>query len=75
MPYVSGAFVERDHSETPYPDRAHRLLALFRLYGAIEHFFPYKDLLDRPWAETLAEMIPRFAGARDATRLTRVRLR
>ena len=67
VPYVTGAFVERDFSESPYPDRAHRLLALFRLYGAIEYFFPYKDLMDRPWAETLAEMIPRFAQARDAT--------
>ncbi len=67
VPYVPGAFVERDESETAYPDREHRLLALFRLYGAIEYFFAYKELMDQPWSRTLAEMIPRFAGARDAT--------
>jgi C-terminal processing protease CtpA/Prc len=67
VPYEPGAFVERDESETTYPDREHRLLALFRLYGAIEYFFPYKDLMDRPWKEMLAALIPRFAEARDAT--------
>jgi C-terminal processing protease CtpA/Prc len=67
VPYVAGAFVERDYSETPYPDRPHRLLALFRLYNAIEYFFPYKELMDRPWRETLAEFVPRLRDARDAT--------
>lgn len=66
-PFAYGAFVENDYSETPYPDRPHRLLALFRLYNAIEYFFPYKDLMDRPWRETLAEFIPRMRDARDAT--------
>lgn len=65
--FTYGAFVENDYSETPYPDRPHRLLALFRLYNAIEYFFPYKDLMDRPWRETLAEFIPRMRDARDAT--------
>jgi C-terminal processing protease CtpA/Prc len=64
---VAGAFVERDYSETPYPDRPHRLLALFRLYNVIEYFYPYKELMDRPWRETLAEFIPRMREARDAT--------
>jgi C-terminal processing protease CtpA/Prc len=66
-PFAYGAFVEDDYSETPYPDRPHRLLALFRLYNAIEYFFPYKELMDRPWRETLAEFIPRMRDARDAT--------
>lgn len=66
-PFAYGAFVENDYSETPYPDRAQRLLALFRLYNAIEYFFPYKDLMDRPWRETLTEFIPRMRDARDAT--------
>ncbi len=65
--FAYGSFVENDYSETPYPDRAHRLLALFRLYNVIEYFFPYKDLMDRPWGETLAEFIPRMRDARDAT--------
>lgn len=66
-PFVAGAFVERDYSETPYPDQPHRLLALFRLYNVIEYFYPYKALMDRPWRETLEEFIPRMRGARDAT--------
>jgi C-terminal processing protease CtpA/Prc len=66
-PYVAGAFVERDYSETPYPDRPHRLLALFRLYNVIEYFYPYKELMDRPWRDTLAEFTSRMADAEDAT--------
>jgi C-terminal processing protease CtpA/Prc len=67
LPFVAGALVEKDYSETPYPDRAHRLLALFRLFNVVEYFFPYRDLMDRPWRETLAEFVPRMADARDAT--------
>jgi len=66
-PFEYAAFVERDYSETPYPDPPHRLLALFRLYNAIEYFFPYKDLMDHPWRDTLVEFIPRMRGTRDAT--------
>jgi len=61
------SFVEDDSSETPFPDGPHRLLALFRLYNVIEYFFPYKDLMDRPWRDTLVEFIPRMRDARDAT--------
>jgi hypothetical protein len=42
-------------------------LALFRLYNVIEYFYPYKELMDRPWREALAEFIPRMRDARDAT--------
>jgi hypothetical protein len=66
-PFAASAFVERDYSEPAYPDRPHRLLALFRLYNVIEHFFPYTELMDRPWRETLAEFVPRMQDARDAT--------
>lgn len=67
LPFAYSSFVENDYSEAPYPDPPHRLLALFRLYNAIEYFFPYKELMDRPWRETLAEFIPRMREARDAT--------
>jgi C-terminal processing protease CtpA/Prc len=65
--YQASAFVERDYSDTPYPDGPHRLLALFRLHAAIEHFFPYKELMDRPWGATLGDFIPRMSAARDET--------
>jgi C-terminal processing protease CtpA/Prc len=67
VPLAAGAFLERDFSETPYPDAPHRLLALFRLYAVVQHFFPYAPLMDRPWDETLAEFVPRLRAARDAT--------
>ncbi len=66
-PFEYAAFVENDYSETPYPDRPHRLLALFRLYNVIEYFFPYRDLMDHPWRDALVEFIPRMRDARDAT--------
>lgn len=66
-PLARAAFVERDSSETPFPDRNHRLLALFRLYAVVGSFFPYRDLMDRPWNETLVEFIPRLRDARDQT--------
>ncbi len=66
-PFEYAAFVERAYSETPYPDPPYRLLALFRLYNAIEYFFPYKDLMDHPWRDTLVDFIPRMRDARDAT--------
>jgi C-terminal processing protease CtpA/Prc len=65
--YRYDAFLEKDYSESPYPDREHRLLALFRLFAVIEHFYPYRNLMDRPWAETFVAFIPRMSAARDAT--------
>ena len=67
VPFRSSAFIEDDYSATPYPDRAHRMLALFRLWNVIEYFYPYKGLLDRPWSDTLADFLPRLRDARDAT--------
>lgn len=66
-PFAYTAFVENDYSEKAYPDWPYRLLALFRLYNAIEYFFPYRDLMDRPWRDTLVEFIPRMRDAGDAT--------
>jgi C-terminal processing protease CtpA/Prc len=49
-----------------YPDREHRLLALFRLWNVIHYFYPYQHLMDRPWDGALGEFLPRFERARDA---------
>jgi hypothetical protein len=49
-----------------FPSFEYRLLALFRYWNTIEHFFPYKHLLDRPWAGVLPRYIPRLAANRDA---------
>ena len=45
----------------PFPSEEYRLLALFRYWNVINYFFPYKQLIDRPWSTVLTDFIPRFA--------------
>lgn len=42
-----------------------RLLALFRYWNIIHYFYPYKNVIGRPWDSTLTEFIPRLAAAQD----------
>jgi C-terminal processing protease CtpA/Prc len=57
---------EKRYEDTAYPDREHRLLALFRLWNVIHYFYPYKHLMDQDWDQVLTRFIPRFEAARDA---------
>jgi hypothetical protein len=57
---------EDAYAATPFPDFEHRLLALFRFWNTIEHFYPYRHLIDKPWAGVLPRYVPRFAENRDA---------
>jgi len=43
------------------PTLEYRMLALFRAWGVIDSFYPYKDLI-RDWDSVLLESIPRFAS-------------
>jgi C-terminal processing protease CtpA/Prc len=54
--------------ETPsFPDPAHRLLAVFRYWNIIHHFYPYKALMGDAWDRTvLPQFIPRVLAATDA---------
>ncbi|MDX2417500.1 MAG: hypothetical protein QNK19_08575, partial [Xanthomonadales bacterium] len=46
-------------TENPaFPNEPQRLLALFRLWGVIEYYFPYKNIIGRDWADILYEAIP-----------------
>jgi C-terminal processing protease CtpA/Prc len=45
------------------PPVEQRLLALFRYWGTIEYFFPYRHLTDAPWSDTLEEFVPVFIAA------------
>jgi C-terminal processing protease CtpA/Prc len=54
---------DKAYPETALPDADHRLLALFRLWSVMRYFFPYLDLMDRPWADALVEFLPRFEAA------------
>lgn len=60
------SLIDRSYPEMAYPDREYRLLALFRFWNVIDRFFPYKELMDRTWDETLLEFIPRLDAAGDA---------
>ncbi|MHB1050736.1 MAG: T9SS type A sorting domain-containing protein [Bacteroidota bacterium] len=47
-------FVEND---TVLPGMNIRLLGLFRYWNCINYFFPYKNLVDKPWESVLKEFI------------------
>lgn len=56
---------ENPYTDMAYPSEEYRLLSLFRFWNVIHYFYPYKQLMDRPWDATLEEFIPRLQGARD----------
>lgn len=64
-PELPRVLKEKTYAEPAYPARALRLLALFRYWNVIEHFFPYKQHLDRPWDTALSDLAPRLAEAAD----------
>ncbi len=52
--------------ETPnYRDANFRLLGLFRLWNAIEYYFPHLDLLGEEWDELLTTYIPLMLEGKD----------
>lgn len=58
--------VDPKYEATPYPDRAHRLLALARLWNVLDLYWPYKRLLGPgAWDTALALSLPAFEAARD----------
>jgi C-terminal processing protease CtpA/Prc len=62
----SGAPPDRDYSENAFPSPELRLLGAFRLWGAVHHFFAYKDLMDEDWDAAFSRLLPKFLSARDA---------
>lgn len=55
---------ERPYDYLSLPDDGLRLLALFRYWGMINYFYPYRESLD-DWDKTLHELIPVFLQAKD----------
>jgi len=53
-----------------YPELPYRLLAAFRLWSVIDHFYPYKELIG-DWDAALRDMIPRFEDAQNADEYAR----
>lgn len=65
----------RRYKDAGLPPLEQRLLALFRMWGTISYFHPYKSLMDRPWDATLAEFIPMMIAADNRTAYESVLLR
>jgi C-terminal processing protease CtpA/Prc len=61
---------ERAYSEMRYPPLEYRLLAAFRIWGNINYFFPYKDLIGEDWEAVLKSFVPKMAAARDSLEYT-----
>ena len=57
---------DKAYPEMAYPSPEFRLLAAFRIWAAIEYFFPYKDLMEEDWDDVLREFIPKMEKAGDA---------
>lgn len=58
---------ENGYPAIEYPDAGFRLLSLYRYWNIIQYFYPYKYLIKEDWNNILAEFIPEFVGASDAT--------
>lgn len=56
---------ENGYDSFLYPDRAMRLLALFRYWNTIAYFYPHKGRM-AAWDRVLNDYIPRFWQAKDA---------
>lgn len=50
--------------DTGLPDKYRRVVGLARLWNFVHYFYPYKNLLDKPWDNVLAEFLPQFLSAR-----------
>lgn len=53
------------HIDMDFSSYTYRLLGLFRLWNAMEYYFPHIDTLDEDWSSLLAEFIPRMLEGND----------
>lgn len=54
---------ENNYEDMEYLDAGFRLLTLFRYWGVIEYYYPYRYAIDGNWHDVLAEFIPSFLAA------------
>lgn len=55
-----------DDAGPAYPTAAYRVLAAYRIWGAVRYFFAYRDQMDDDWDADFKEFLPRIAGAANA---------
>ncbi len=60
-PYPS--FSEEAYSSLVMPDDGFMLLALYRYWGMVEYFFPYRYATNVDWSDQIRLSLPLFAGA------------
>ena len=51
---------EKLYEDMDYSDENYRLLGLFRVWNAMEYYYPYLDILDEDWEELLPDFIVRM---------------
>ena len=57
---------ENTYEENYYPETPYRLLALARMWSAVEFFFPFKkERITKGWSAVLKQQIPVFINAKD----------
>jgi C-terminal processing protease CtpA/Prc len=71
LPAVVTRRTDRSYPEMRYPSAEYRILAAFRIWNTILHFYPYRDLLDHDWEMILGEHLPSFVAARSAAEYAR----
>ena len=66
LPVYPDPLPDRSYSETPYPSTEYRILAAYKLWGALRNFFAYRDLMDDDWDDDFLAFLPKFIAAKDA---------
>jgi len=57
---------DKTYADMQFPAVEYRLLALFRFWNVINHFYPYKKLIEDTWETVLPRFIPKFEADKDA---------
>jgi C-terminal processing protease CtpA/Prc len=66
LPAHATPLPENAYPEMAFPALEYRLLAAFRIWTVINHFFPYKDLIGEDWDDVLREFILKMEQADSA---------
>lgn len=56
---------EKTYENMDYAETGYRLLGVFRLWNAIEYYYPYRDLMDEDWNDVLEESIEQVLADTD----------
>jgi len=56
---------EKAYATMVYPDAGYRLLSLYRYWGMINYFFPYRDIIGEDWNKVITSALPGFVNAKN----------